>query len=86
MQMQAGEIEPDPPKPTLHLESYYEWAIRIFVLAYIGGMCWALLKDEQLRIHVLHKTIKVLHFVATAIGVWALQAEQAYNDTVSNLH
>jgi hypothetical protein len=42
--------------------------------------------DDELQLHVLHGTIRVLHSMARFFGTAALNAENTYNDYVETLH
>jgi hypothetical protein len=86
VQMSSRETEPDPPQPTFNLEQSYEWFVRAFIVCYIIGVCYALLRKDETRLHVLHLGIRSLQWIARYAGFWALQTEQAYYDTANTLH
>ena len=90
MQDEARENEPvasesERKGPDLHLK-YIIWFIRLAAASYIAGMLWTIWQEDEVRLHVLHTWIRALQSMARTLGIWAIQAEAAYNEVADLLH
>jgi hypothetical protein len=65
---------------------FYLWLVRLLTAAYIVGMLWSMMRDDEVRMYTLHWSIKVFQSIARNAGICALLCEQRYNDTVGSLH
>jgi len=90
VQGEAGEDESVSPEdegtyPYLSLQPLI-WFIRLAAITYLALLVYNLWYDDEIRLHVLHATIRVMRAIARTAGEWALECEQSYNEYVDTLH
>ena len=86
---------PDGPEPDAHQDQPADtklspqlliWTIRLLAVAYIATILFQLSQEDEIPLHLLQGTIKVLQAMARILGGWALTVEAHYNEYVSTLH
>lgn len=84
--------EDEPNAPTSERESAYfsldalKWFVRFATVSYLAILMYHLWDDDEVRLHVLHSIVRILHEIARVIGLWALHFEMEYNNVVDSLH
>lgn len=87
MQGEASETEPDGQERAGQIaDTYYNFVIAFVWTLVLGWVILRLLSEDEVRMHILHRTVKVLHKLTSTLGVMALMAEKEYNDIVSTMH
>lgn len=86
MQDTPGEVEPVRPQFPRHLEQatfILEAVVWVLIIGYVLGRMY---EEDEMRLHMLHWFMRMAQKVAGQIGILALLAEQAYNDTAQTMH
>ena len=87
MSLPSEEVERTGPTIAPKVSDFYfNLAISIVWLIAIAWFVTNMMGESGVRLRVLHVLVKSSQWVASNIGVLALLAEQAYNDTASTLH
>lgn len=87
MQGEASETEPDGQERAGQIaDAYYNFVIAFVWTLVLGWVILRLLSEDEVRMHILNRTVKVLHKLTSTLGVMALMAEKEYNDIVSTMH
>lgn len=86
----SGENEHNAPKPEPEVEvtpgELFVWFLRFATVGYTIGFLSRLWADDEIRLHVLHASVRVLQTTARIVGGWALKTEKSYNEYVNTLH
>lgn len=86
---------PTPDEPNAHQDEQPDtklspqlliWAIRFLTIAYLATVMYNLLSEDEIRLHLLHGTVRLLQSLARLFGGWALLVENHYNEYVGTLH
>src|SRR5215469_4764518 len=83
LQSPSGENEPttsetESTSPTVSPEIWF-WIIRLAAIGYVTGLLIQLWQEDEVRLHLLHGSIKLLQASARLFGGWALHIEHLYN-------
>ena len=85
-----GENEPNSypveSEATRNQAEILVWIIRFTAASYLIFTLYTLLQNDEIRLHVLHGSIRFLHSCARLLGGWAIQTEALYNNYVDTLH
>jgi hypothetical protein len=86
MQDTPDKIEPIRPELPRHFENVtfvLEAIVWVLIIGYVLGRMY---ETEEMRLHILHVVMRLAQQIASHIGVLALLAEKAYNDTAASMH
>lgn len=87
MQGPSGEDEYSPPESLgQNLEGAKEVFDRIVVVGYGLFVAYKVFKQDEVRLQVLHTTIRICQKVASLFGRWAIRTENNYNEITETLH
>lgn len=91
MPAEASGNESNPPEPREEDQRMVAGSIlrsvwTLTILLVVWGMWIMMLNDDEIQLHVLNFTVKLLQTVARVIGAWAIVVEDHYNDVVNSLH
>lgn len=64
----------------------FVWIVRLATVGYTVGFMARLWSDDEIRLHMMHASIRLCQSVARVFGHWALQTEKLYNEYVNSLH
>ena len=85
-----GEDEQRPPdfEPETqdHLYELLIWFVRFTTIGYTTIVMARILSDEEVRLQLMHASIRMFQTMARIFGGWALKTEKAYNEYVETLH
>lgn len=86
MQDTPGEVEPVRQEFPRYLEQatfVLEAIVWVLIIGYVLGRVF---EEDEMRLHLLHWFVRMAQKIAAHVGILALMAEQAYNDTASSMH
>lgn len=90
MQDETSQVERNTPSDQGESQNISLNTVRWFVWAaacgYLAFAFYQLYANDEIRLHTLHSTTRILQTIARLCGMWALEFEQAYNDFVNTLH
>lgn len=86
----SGEDEYSPPEHKQEDQGLsgeaVTWIIRIGTVGYFAFFVGRIITDEEIRLHMMHFSIRMLQSAARLLGGWALKTEKSYNEYVNTLH
>ena len=74
------------PENEINPGELFSWFIRFATIGYLAGIAARLLSDDEIRLHLMHFSIRMLQATARIVGWWALKTEKQYNEYVNTLH
>ena len=86
----AGENEYDASEPEPEVQvapgEFLTWFVRLATVGYLAGLTVRIVSDEEIRLRLMHLSIRLLQTTARVFGGWALKTEKNYNEYVDTLH
>lgn len=64
-------------------ETVFFWCV---VAGWVVFTIRRVMNEDEIQLHTLHLSIRMLQSIARTVGRWGLNAEKSYNDMVNVLH